>query len=89
MTKSISIVKIKNNLSEYIANVAYTQERFIITKREKPIAALVNLEDFKLIEAKKESSGLISAIGKWKNFDEISVHINRIYKSRDVNVSID
>jgi len=85
MTKNISIAKIKNNLSEYISRVAYTHEKFIITKRDKPIAALINIEDFNLIQTTKESNGLISAIGKWEKFDEITEDINKIYASRKVD----
>ena len=82
MTQNVSVAKVKNNLSEYLAKVAYADENFIITKRNKPIAALVNLEDFKTIQSNKDQEGLATVIGKWENFDEIYDDIMRIYKSR-------
>ncbi len=36
---TVSIVDAKSHLSELIAKSAYNRERFIITRRKKPVAA--------------------------------------------------
>jgi len=72
MTTLISIAKAKSHISELIAKSRYSHERFIITKRDKPVAALVTLEDLKILEQHKETEGLAAIAGKWENFDEVA-----------------
>lgn len=72
MTTSISIAKAKAHISELIAKSRFSRERFIITKRDKPVAALVSLEDLKILEQHKETQGLASIAGQWQDFDEVS-----------------
>ena len=76
MSNTVSIAEMKKNLSEYVAQSNYQKERYIITKRSKPVAALVNLEDLKAIEQKEEKGGLLQVIGKWEDFDEITNILN-------------
>lgn len=85
MNEQASIAKIKSHLSEYIANVVYLNKRIIITKRNKPVAALVNIHELEKIESIDIINGLASVIGKWKNFEEIEGDIHHIYKSRKGN----
>jgi prevent-host-death family protein len=47
---SISVAKAKSHISELIAKSQFSDERFIITKRDKPVAALVSLDDLKILE---------------------------------------
>ncbi len=68
--KRISVAEMKSHLSEYIAKSMYNHDIFIITKRNKPVAALVNLNDLDLIELGKERKGLASIINKWEKFEE-------------------
>jgi len=93
MNNTISIAEMKKNLSEYVASSNYQKERYIITKRNKPVAALVTLEDLQAIEQKEEKAGLFQVIGKWEDFDEITKildDLNSIRKSggggRDVSL---
>ena len=74
----VSIAEMKNNLSEYIAKSCFNHARIIITKRKRPVAALVNIKDLQLIEKNKESSGLAEAIGKWKHFNEVEKFIENV-----------
>ena len=75
---TVSVATAKSRLSELIAKSSYTRERFIITRRNKPVAALVSLEDLKLIEQNEERQGLASIVGKWKGFEEIEEQIEDI-----------
>ncbi|MCP4105437.1 MAG: type II toxin-antitoxin system Phd/YefM family antitoxin [Desulfobacteraceae bacterium] len=68
-TTYISESEITKHLPEYILKSSDSDERFVITKDNKPIAALISIEDFQFIEQKQK--GLASVVGKWKDFDEI------------------
>ena len=82
MKEHASVAKIKSHLSEYIAKVAYSKHRIIITKRDKPVAALVDIPSLEKIESMDEAIGLASVIGKWKDFEDIEGEIQHIYESR-------
>ena len=47
---NIGIAEIRNNLADAINRVVYGGERVILERRGKPAAALVSLEDLKLLE---------------------------------------
>ena len=81
--KSIAIGEMKSHLSEYIARSSYNHDRFVITKRNKPIAALVNIDDLQIIEQYSERAGLAAVLGKWKNFNEVEDAIGSIKKLRE------
>jgi len=80
--KAVSIAEAKSHFSEYVSKVAYANEKFVITKRGKPLVALVSIEDLKNIKASEEAKGLSEIIGKWENFEEIEEDINKVYSSR-------
>jgi len=90
-TGRVSVAEAKSNFSEYISRVAFANEKLIITKRGKPVAALVSLEDIKRLKQESESAGLSQIIGKWENFDEIKSEITKTFdgrskeKARDVS----
>jgi prevent-host-death family protein len=79
---SISVAEAKSRFSEYISKVAYANEQVVITKRGKPIAALVSIKDMKKIKFKEESRGLYEIIGKWKRFNEIKDDIDKAFSKR-------
>jgi prevent-host-death family protein len=70
-TTSISVAKAKSHISELIAKSQYSHERFIITRRDKPVAALVSLDDLEILEQHEEKRGLATIAGKWQGFDEV------------------
>ena len=70
-TTAISVAKAKSHISELIAKSQYSHDRFIITKRDKPVAALVSLEDLKILEQYEEAQGLASIAGQWQDFNEV------------------
>ncbi|NOQ16673.1 MAG: type II toxin-antitoxin system prevent-host-death family antitoxin [Methyloprofundus sp.] len=71
-TISISVVKAKTHLSELIAKSQLSPERFIITKHDKPVAALVSLDDLKVLEQYEEKQGLATIAGEWQGFEEVA-----------------
>ena len=71
-TTSVSVAKAKSHISELIAKSQYSHERFIITKRDKPVAALVSLDDLAILEQHEEHQGLAAIAGKWQAFNEVA-----------------
>lgn len=81
-TTTISIANAKAHISELIAKSQYSDERFIISKRDKPVAALVSLADLEILQQHEEKQGLAAIAGSWQNFDEISEAIGDLEKLR-------
>ena len=69
--KILSVAEAKSRFSEYISKVAYAGQRYVITKRGKPLVALVSVEDLKSIQSGKDKEKISEMIGKWEYFDEI------------------
>lgn len=79
---TVSVAAAKSRLSELIAKSSYAREHFVITRRNKPVAALVGLEDLKIIEQNEERQGLASIAGQWKGFEEVENQINNLASLR-------
>ena len=79
---TVSVANAKAHLSELIAKSSFARERFIITRRNKPVAALVSLADLQLIEQQEERQGLSAIAGKWKEFEEVSENLQDLHKLR-------
>lgn len=70
--QQVSVAEAKSHLSELIAKSAHGHERFIITRRDRPVAALVGLEDLKIIEQHQERQGLAAVAASWPGFEEVA-----------------
>ncbi|HHO47497.1 MAG TPA: type II toxin-antitoxin system Phd/YefM family antitoxin [Desulfobacteraceae bacterium] len=68
----VSVAEAKSHFSELIAKSAHSHERFVITRRDKPVAALVSIEDLKIIEQHQERQGLAAAASSWPDFEEVA-----------------
>lgn len=79
-----SVADAKKNLSELMSRAAYNNERFLIQRRGKPMAALVSVEDLARLEKDTAApKGLLAAVGAWADFDNLEEIIEDIYKQRD------
>ena len=78
MEITVSIAEIKSRLSDYIARSVHRHERIIITRRNRPVAALVSIDDLRKLEQSEERQGLAGVIGKWKGFEEITESLKDI-----------
>ncbi len=90
----LSVADAKKHLSEIMSRVAYNNERFLIERRGKPMAALVSAEDLARLEREpKPPRGLMAAVGAWSEFDELDQMVQEIYKQRgeakDRDVNLD
>ena len=48
--KRINISSARENLADILNRVTYAKDRYRITKRGKPIAAVIPIEDLKMLE---------------------------------------
>ena len=78
----ISVAEAKSHLSELIAKCAHGHERFIITRRNRPVAALVSLDDLAIVEQHEERQGLALLVGRWPDFEEVAEGIGDLEKLR-------
>ena len=79
----ISVAKVKSHISELIDRTQYSHEQFIITQRNKAVAALVSLDDLKTLEQHEEKQGLAAIAGQWQDFDEVIGDIDTLRASGD------
>ncbi len=79
---TVSVAKMKDHLSDCIAKSVHGGSRIVITKRSRPVAALVSMDDLATLERDEERIGLSEVIGKWKGFSEIKPFVEESYSSR-------
>lgn len=85
MPKSIGVAEVKKHFSDVMIEVSREGKHFIIEKRGKPMAAIVNIRDIEAIGRKGETlkkKGLLAAIGAWEEFNNIEGIVKHIYKKR-------
>ena len=64
-----SVADAKKNLSELMSRAAYNNERFLIQRRGKPMAALVSIEDLTRLEKEPVApKGLLAAVAAVAEF---------------------
>jgi prevent-host-death family protein len=59
--ESISTVKARDQFSEVINRAAYAKERIVLTRRGKGLAAVVPIEDLRLLQALEDRLDLQEA----------------------------
>jgi prevent-host-death family protein len=85
MAKKVSVAEAKRDFSELTSRVALQKERYIIERRGKPVAALVNVEELRRIEALPERNGkrgLLAAVGAWEDYPRLGKFIADLYSAR-------
>ena len=58
MDAAVSIGEVKRDISELVNRVAFGGERIVLTSRGKPKAVLVNVEDYRRLQAQEQSNSL-------------------------------
>lgn len=58
MDATVSIGEVKRDISELVNRVAFGGERIVLTSRGKPKAVLVNVEDYRRLQAQEQSNAL-------------------------------
>ena len=76
-----SVADAKKNLSELMSRAAYNNERFLIQRQGKPMAALVSIEDLTRLEKEPVApKGLLAAVAE---FEELESMVAEIYRQRE------
>jgi prevent-host-death family protein len=57
----IGVVEVRDNLAEIINRVAYGGERVVLNRRAKGVAAVVSMEDLKLLEELEDRADVKAA----------------------------
>ena len=85
MTETLSVSEAKKRLSEIVARVADSGDRFVIESQGRPIAAVVSTEELTGLQDESDpAEGLIGAVGAWSALgdDEIDTMVEEIYRQR-------
>lgn len=73
---------VKKQFFEYIDRGALSDCRVIITRENRPVAALVGIKDLHSLERSDKGKGLLSLMDKWRDFDEIQEAIDQAVDDR-------
>jgi prevent-host-death family protein len=89
-TLEVPVAEMKRHFADYIAQSAHADCRIIVKRRNRPVAALVSLEDYSQLEQFDKRRGLASVAGKWSGFEEIADEVlavrSRGGEGRDVSL---
>lgn len=66
---ALSIAEIRRGFADVIERVEGSKERVIITRRNKPVAALVPMDDAALLERLEDDLDLLEAIEAIKDYE--------------------
>ncbi len=72
----------KKRFFEYIDRDAFSDCRVIITRKNRPVAAIVGMKDLQNLERNDKRGGLLSVMDKWRDFDEIQGAIDQAIDNR-------
>jgi len=59
---TVSISRLKNELSEYLNRVAYGGERIIVTSRDRPKAVIISMADLERLEELEDAQAARDAL---------------------------
>lgn len=91
MAAMIATAEAKARLSELVNRVIYGEERVLIMRRGKPVAALVSVEDLQRLEtaaqaeARNAEAGahpIMRAFGGWADRTDLDELVEEIYADR-------
>ena len=81
---TIGVGEAKKRFSEIMSRVVYGGERFIVSRRGKPMVALVSADDLAMLEDQATAPrGLLAAVGALEDFEELDDMVKEIYRQRE------
>lgn len=79
---TISIVDLRKRLTDVVNTAFYKKERVILTRHNKPVVAIVPLEDYELLEALEDRLDLEDALAvlrdpqrEFLDWDKVKAHV--------------
>ena len=67
---TITTVELRKHLAEVVNAAKYRKERLVLTRHNKPVAALVPFEDYQLLEALEDKEDLKAALAALDDADD-------------------
>ena len=95
MNTTTGTTEIKARLSEFLGRVRHGRERIIISRRGKPIAALISMDDLHRLENIERESKyqiretehpIMRAYEGWKDRDDLDELVEAIYDDRNATI---
>ncbi|MBZ0170602.1 Phd_YefM [Candidatus Methylomirabilis lanthanidiphila] len=86
MAKTVSVAEAKRDFSDLLSRAALKGERFIITRRGKAVAALVDVTDLdalQAVSAREEGKGLLASLAAWEDYPQVEELIVDLYRARE------
>lgn len=71
-TEALPATQARKLLADLLSRVAYRQDRFVLTRRGKPVAALVSVEDLEALEASEDQADARAALAALKDRRTVS-----------------
>lgn len=92
MTAMVATAEAKARLSELVNRVIYGEERVLIMRRGKPVAALISMEELNRLETAADagisgdtaasSHPIMRAFGGWAGRTDLDALVTEIYADR-------
>ena len=67
----VQVSEVRDNLADVINRTAYGNERLIIERRGKPLAALVSIDDIELLEQIEDRLDVLDALEALKEAETV------------------
>lgn len=87
---AVTAATARDNLSELINRAAYGKERVVLTRRGKALAALVPVEDMKLLEAledQKDAAEASRRLKAWRKGGRKGIPLEAVAKEYGIKLS--
>jgi prevent-host-death family protein len=87
--------EVKARLSEFLGRVRHGRERIIISRRGKPIAALISMDDLHRLEnierekkyqIRETEHPIMRAFGGWADRNDLDALVEDIYTERETTI---
>ncbi len=59
--RTVSVTEARNDLSDLISQAQYAEERTILPRHDKPVAALVSMEDLQVLRTLEDANDVARA----------------------------
>lgn len=85
MLKEINVAEVKRYFSKVMGTVVFEGDEYIITRRGKPMVAIIKPEYLNLIHTQNKlqrEKGLIQIVGKFNDSQEFVEEVEKIYSLR-------
>jgi len=86
---AVTAANARDNLSELINRAAYGKERVVLTRRGKALAALVPVEDMKLLEALEDQADAAEAnrrLKAWRKSGRKGIALEAVAKEYGIKL---